>query len=77
MDYAHRKRRSLTWLLSSFLAFSTVGALLGALAFNAAGAAVAVPAFLAPSIAGVVLIARAYHEGRIAERPISAPSATP
>ena len=29
--------RSLTWLLTSFLAFSTVGALLGGAAFNAAG----------------------------------------
>ena len=67
MDYEDRKPRSLTWLLSVFLAFSTVGAVVGGLVFNAAGESAVAPCFLAPSIAGVLLISRAYHEGRLSE----------
>ena len=66
MDYAQRRRRSLRWLLTAFLAFSTIGAVLGGLAFNAAGESAAAPCFLAPTIAGILLIARAYEEGRLA-----------
>lgn len=68
MDYEHRTRRSLTWLLVSFVVCSALGAAVGGVAFAALGASVATPTFLAPSIVGVVLIARAYHEGRLADR---------
>ena len=68
MSYASYKRRSLNWLLVAFLAFSTVGTVLGGLAFAAAGESAVAPAFLAPTIAGILLISRAYSEGRLAER---------
>ncbi len=75
MDYEHRKRRSLTWLLAAFVGWSAVGALAGGFAFAAAGGSAATATFLAPTLAGVVLIARAFHEGRLVDRPpLSPPS---
>ena len=68
VNYEDRKRRSLTWLHSVFLAFSTVGAVVGGLIFNASGGSALAPCFLAPSIAGVLLIPRAYHEGRLSRK---------
>ena len=68
MGYARYKRRSLHWLLSAYLVFSTLGTIAGGLVFRAAGESAVAPAFLVPSIAGVLLISRAFYEGRMTER---------
>ena len=71
MGYARYKRRSLHWLLGAYVVCSTTGAIGGGFAFIAAGESAVVPAFLVPAMAGVLLISRAFYEGRWAERAAS------
>ena len=63
-----RNGRSVRWLLGAYVAFSTVGALVGGIGFHLAGESLETPAFLAPFIGGVAVIPRALREGQRAGR---------
>jgi len=49
----------------------------GGFAFIAAGESAVLPSFLVPSIAGVIIIRRAFFEGRLAERAAAGSAAAP